>query len=230
MMLNKPVIFFVEDDPSIYDLIEETLDVNGFISEGFEEPLAMLKTLSKTRPNLIVLDLMLPNMSGYEVIETLQKKKEFASIPIIIVSAKSTENDIVKGLDLGASDYITKPFGIREFVSRIRTNLRKAPKEEEINVISFKKLRIDDDKHRCTFDSEVVELTYTEYSLLKHLMINANRVQTRTKLLNIIWGYSHQAETRTLDMHIRSIREKLSHYTSEQYIETVRGVGYIMNE
>ena len=227
--INKQVIYFVEDDPTIYDLIEETLDVNGFENRGFEEPLEMLQVISKTKPDLIILDLMLPHMSGYDVIETLQNKKEFNMIPIIIVSAKSTENDIVKGLDLGASDYITKPFGIREFVSRIKTNLRKVPKVDNGNIISIRDLVIDDDKHRCTFNGKLLELTLTEYSLLKHLMQNANHVQTRTKLLNIIWGYSHLAETRTLDMHIRSIREKLSHFTTEQYIETVRGVGYIIN-
>lgn len=226
----KPTIYFVEDDPSIYDLIEETLDVNGFNSQGFEEPLKMLQVISKQKPDLIILDLMLPHMSGYDVIETLQKKKEYSAIPIIIVSAKSAENDIVKGLDMGASDYITKPFGIREFVSRIKTNLRKVPKVDNSNVIAIRDLSIDDDKHRCTYKGNVLELTLTEYSLLKQLMENAGRVQTRTRLLNIIWGYSHQAETRTLDMHVRSIREKLSHYTDESYIETIRGVGYMINE
>ena len=179
---------------------------------------------------MIVLDLMLPHMSGYDVIEMLQNKKEYNAIPIIIVSAKSAESDIVKGLDMGASDYITKPFGIREFVSRIKTNLRKVPKVDNGNVITIRDLSIDDDKHRCTYKDSVLELTLTEYSLLKRLMENAGRVQTRTQLLNIIWGYSHQAETRTLDMLVRSIREKLSHYTEEQYIETIRGVGYMINE
>ena len=226
----KPTIYFVEDDPSIYDLIEETLDVNGFDRRGFEEPLEMLQVISKAKPDLILLDLMLPHMSGYDVIETLQKKKDYNTIPIIIVSAKSTENDIVRGLDMGASDYITKPFGIREFISRIKTNLRKVPKVDDSNVITIRDLKIDDDRHRCTYKGNVLEFTLTEYSLLKYLMENAGRVQTRTRLLNIIWGYSHEAETRTLDMHVRSIREKLSHYTSEQYIETVRGVGYIINE
>ena len=226
----KPTIYFVEDDPSIFDLIEETLDVNDFNSQGFEEPLKMLQAIQKQKPDLIVLDLMLPHMSGYDVIEMLQNKKEYNAIPIIIVSAKSAESDIVKGLDMGASDYITKPFGIREFVSRIKTNLRKVPKVDNGNVITIRDLSLDDDKHRCTFKENVLELTLTEYSLLKQLMENVGRVQTRTKLLNIIWGYSHQAETRTLDMHVRSIREKLSHYTDEQYIETIRGVGYIINE
>ena len=226
----KPTIYFVEDDPSIFDLIEETLDVNDFNSQGFEEPLKMLQAIQKQKPDLIVLDLMLPHMSGYDVIEMLQNKKEYNAIPIIIVSAKSAESDIVKGLDMGASDYITKPFGIREFVSRIKTNLRKVPKVDNGNVITIRDLSLDDDKHRCTFKENVLELTLTEYSLLKQLMENVGRVQTRTKLLNIIWGYSHQAETRTLDMHVRSIREKLSHYTDEQYIEAIRGVGYIINE
>ena len=229
MSNKKPLIFFVEDDPSIYDLIEETLDVNGFESRGFEEPLAMLNVISKEKPDLIVLDLMLPNMSGYDVIETLASKKEYNRIPIIIVSAKSAENDIVKGLDMGASDYLTKPFGIREFVSRVKTNLRKVKQDNE-NIIKIRALSIDDDKHCCYCDGRTVELTFTEYALLKYLMENAGRVQTRTKLLSMIWGYSDQTETRTLDMHVRSIREKLSHYTEEEYIKTIRGVGYIIEE
>ena len=226
----KQIIYFVEDDPSIYELIEETLDVNGFSYRGFEEPLEMLQVIAKAKPDLIILDLMLPHMSGYDVIETLQKKKDFNAIPIIIVSAKSQESDIVKGLDMGASDYITKPFGIREFVSRIKTNLRKVPRVDDNNIITFKDLSLDDNKHKVMYKNNIIDFTLTEYSLLKHLMSNVNVVQTRTKLLNIIWGYSNQAETRTLDMHVRSIREKLSHYTTEQYIETIRGVGYVMNE
>lgn len=226
-MSNK--IFFVEDDSNIFELIEGTLDINGFSYRGFMEPLEMLEVIKTDKPDLIILDLMLPNMSGYDVITLLQNDPNYQEIPIIIVSAKSAELDIVKGLDLGASDYITKPFGILEFVSRIKTNLRKVPKKDSSN-IKIRELEIDDIKHECTFNGEVVDVTLTEYQILKVLMQNCNRVQTRKKLLKDIFGYDEDIETRTLDVHIRLIREKLSHYTDEVYIETIRGVGYIIND
>lgn len=228
--MSKEKIFFVEDDQNIYELIEATLSVHDYAVKGFFEPLAMLEEIKTNKPDLIVLDLMLPNMNGYEVIKTLKANRLYEDIPIIILSAKSTELDIVKGLDLGASDYITKPFGILEFSSRIKTNLRKnSPKINDGDIIKIKDLIIDDSKHKCLIKDDVVDLTLTEYQILKLLMENASRVMTRTKILNIIWGYDHLAETRTLDMHIRSIREKMSHFTDEQYIQTIRGVGYIIN-
>jgi len=145
-------IFFVEDDEDIYALIEATLSVGGYDTEGFLEPLAMLKKLKTDKPDLLILDLMLPNMSGYDVLKILNENQEYKDIPIIILSAKSTELDIVKGLDLGACDYITKPFRVLEFSSRVKTNLRKTNKENKIEILEINGLKLDDSKHRCSYN------------------------------------------------------------------------------
>ena len=228
--MAKELIYFVEDDTNIYELIDTTLKLNGFETRGFYEPLEMIETLKIKLPDLLVLDLMLPNMNGYDVIKLFKAVPSYQNIPIIIVSAKFTENDIVMGLDLGANDYITKPFGIKEFVSRIKSNLRKKVIVEEQNQLIIGELKLDFDRHKAYVNDNVIELTFTEFQLLEYLMRHCNQVMTRNRLLKEIWGYGEDAETRTLDMHIRSVREKISHYTDKSYIETVRGLGYIINE
>lgn len=228
-MKNK--IFFVEDDENIYELIEATLAVSDYETKGFIEPLSLLEEIKTNIPDLIILDLMLPNMSGYDVIKNIKSKKNLEDISIIILSAKSSELDIVKGLDLGADDYITKPFGILEFSSRIKANLRKNSTKKDVNeIIKIRGLEINNAKHRCTLNGEVVDLTVTEYQIVELLMKNVATVLTRQKILNIIWGYDYLTDTRTLDMHVKAIREKFSQITSEKYIETVRGIGYIIND
>ncbi len=227
----KEKIFFVEDDVNIYEIIKATLSLAGYEITGFYEPLEMLEKMKEVQPDLIILDLMLPNMSGYEVIKKLRDNKKYNAIPIIIVSAKSTEIDIVKGLDIGASDYITKPFGLLEFSSRIKANLKKRiANEHEYNVLEIRDLCLNSSEHKCTLKGKIVELTVKEFEIVKLLMRNPSTVVTRSKMLNVIWGYEHLAETRTLDMHVRSIREKFSKITDAAYIETVRGIGYIINE
>lgn len=223
-------IFFVEDDESIFELIKATIKSGGYDVEGFYEPLKMLKRLETTLPNLIVLDLMLPNMNGYDVIKKLKGDINYRDIPVIILSAKSTELDIVRGLDLGASDYITKPFGILEFISRIKANLHKTVKVTVDALLKVRDLEINVDKHHCTISNNQVDLTVKEYEIIKLLVENVSTVVTRQKILSIIWGYETPIETRTLDMHIKAIREKIALYTDENYIETVRGVGYIIKE
>ncbi|HNZ77894.1 MAG TPA: response regulator transcription factor [Bacilli bacterium] len=226
----KELIYFVEDDENIAELLEATLSLNGYRSKGFFEPLAMLKDLATTKPDLIILDLMLPNMNGYDVLKYMKKNDNLADIPVIILSAKSSELDIVKGLDLGASDYMTKPFGILELSSRIKANLGKMVKKSgNEDLLVVRELQLDESKHQCTLRGEIVKLTVTEYEIVKVLMKNKGVVMTRNKLLNMIWGYENLAETRTLDMHIKSIREKFSKVTMDIYIETVRGIGYIIN-
>ena len=227
--MANDLIYFVEDDVNIYDLIEATLKVNGFDSMGFYEPLSMLKNIQLRKPDLILLDLMLPNMNGYEVIKFLKSKKDFERIPIIFVSAKSSENDIVKGLDLGANDYITKPFGIKELISRIKVNINKTVIIEKNAVYNINELRLDTDQHRFYVNDNLVELTLTEFQLLEYLMSNNNHVMTRHQLLKEIWGYTEDTETRTLDMHIRALREKIKRHSNHPYIETVRGLGYVIN-
>jgi two-component system alkaline phosphatase synthesis response regulator PhoP len=173
---------------------------------------------------------MLPNMNGYDVLKYIKDSQNLADIPVIILSAKSSEIDIVKGLDLGASDYMTKPFGVLELSSRIKANLGKVVKKSiSEDVFSVRELQLDDTKHQCTLQGEIIKLTVTEYEIVKVLVKNAGTVMTRNKILNIIWGYENLAETRTLDMHIKSIREKFTKVTVDLYIETVRGIGYIIN-
>lgn len=223
------VIFFVEDDENINTLIQETLENNNFEAHGFLEPLSFLKKLSVKKPDLIVLDLMLPKMNGYEILKFLKNNREYEDIPVIILSAKSAELDIVQGLDMGASDYITKPFGLLEFISRINVNLRKVNMHKN-KIIRIKDLSLDITRHQFLVKDVEVELTAKEYDILNVLMESVSIVVTRGKLLKKIWGYEYVTETRTLDMHIKSIREKIAKITPEHYIETVRGVGYIIKD
>ena len=178
---------------------------------------------------MIILDLMLPGMSGYEVLKILKENKDTEEIPVIIVSAKSSELDIVRGLDMGASDYITKPFGLLEFISRVNVNLRKVGMHKN-KILTARDLSLDIVKHKVFYKDIALDLTSKEYDIVQILLESVSIVVTRSKLLKHIWGYDFLVETRTLDMHIKAIREKLAAYTSDVYIETVRGVGYIINE
>lgn len=223
----KEKIFFVEDDESIYYLIEAALSAGGYEKRGFVEPLAMLEVLEEEKPHLIVLDLMLPNLDGFEVLKHLKSNSQLSHIPVIILSAKSSEPDIVKGLDMGASDYITKPFGVLEFISRIRANLRKVDQINQ-NVLIVRDLQLNLDKHSCTLCNVPLDLTVKEYQVLKLLMENVGNAITRDRLLRDIWGYDQFAETRSLDVHIKTIRDKFAKVTSDVYIETIRGIGYII--
>ena len=227
----KETIFFVEDDNSIHSLIKATLELNGYNAVGFVDPLDFLQAIKTQTPDLIVLDLMLPHMSGYDVIDNLNQTPRFAKIPVIILSALSDEFDIVKGLDNGAVDYISKPFGVAEFIARIKSNLRKVSAvEDNRGVVSVRNLVVDRDKHVCTLEGTPVVLTAKEFELVSILVGNSPNVVSRTSLLKDIWGYdSPSVETRTLDMHVKTIREKFATVTSDEYIVTVRGVGFVVN-
>ena len=227
----KETIFFVEDDNSIHSLIKATLELNGYNAVGFVDPLDFLQAINTQTPNLIVLDLMLPHMSGYDVINQLNQTPRFAKIPVIILSALSDEFDIVKGLDNGAVDYISKPFGVAEFIARIKSNLRKVNVvEDNRGVVSARNLVVDRDKHLCTLEGQQVPLTAKEFELVSIIVGNSPNVVSRATLLKDIWGFdSTNVETRTLDMHIKTIREKFAAVTSQEYIVTVRGVGFVVN-
>ena len=225
----KPVIFYVEDEENINALIGETLEKNNFEAYGFLDPLPFLKKIETKKPDLVVLDLMLPHINGFEVLKKLKNTKEYEDIPVIILSAKSSEMDIVQGLDMGASDYITKPFGLLEFVSRINTNLRKVNMHKD-KALQIRDIKLDITRHLFFVKDESIEITSKEFDILYVLMESPSIVVTRGNLLKRIWGYDYLAETRTLDMHIKSLREKISRVTKDVYIETVRGVGYIINE
>lgn len=227
----KETIFFIEDDKDINRLIKETLELNGYVTEGFTDPLDFLEALKSTVPDLLVLDLMLPHMSGYDVITYMKGNSVYSKIPVIILSALSDELDIVKGLDNGAVDYISKPFGVLEFISRVKSNLRKVNGggETRQSVIKVRDLILDRDKHICTLKGQQVQLTVKEFELLSILLANTSKVVTRSTLLKEIWGFDEQVATRTLDMHVKTIREKFARIApEEQYIVTVRAIGYVI--
>lgn len=225
----KRTIFFIEDDRSIHALIRATLELNGYEVEGFADPLDFIEAIKERIPDLLVLDLMLPHMSGYDVITYLRSDKRYANIPVIILSALSEELDIVSGLEHGAVDYISKPFGVLEFASRVKSNLKKLDAVETQGVMKVRNLVIDKDKHECTLNGQPVQLTVKEFTLLAMLVENSPNVVTRAELLRAIWGYGTGIETRTLDMHIKSIRKKIASITQEQYIITIRAIGYTIN-
>ena len=224
----KSTIYFVEDDENVNQLIEATLISGGFKALGFLDPELFLEVMKDSRPDLIVLDLMLPKISGFDVLKALKETPAYADIPVIILSALSSEREIVKGLDMGANDYITKPFGLREFIARINANLTKIHIPVK-KVIKIRDLIINLDEHKCYLKGHLVDLTNIEFELLSILMHSPDIVVTRKKLLKDVWNFEEDCETRTLDMHIKSIRKKFINFTEESYIETVRGIGFVIN-
>ena len=223
------MIFCVEDDSNIRELVVYTLESTGFQARGFEDGSSFLEALALETPELVLLDIMLPGEDGMELLRKLKASKKTREIPVIMVTAKGAEYDKVKGLDAGADDYVTKPFGMMELISRIKAVLRRSAKGSVSSEDTFKigEIRLDSKKHEVTVHGEVVNLTLKEYELLKRLMKNSNIVLTRDQLLEDIWGYDFDGETRTVDVHVRTLRQKLG--DAGEQIETVRGVGYRMS-
>lgn len=224
------MIFCVEDDSNIRELVVYTLETTGFKARGFEDGREFLEALALETPELVLMDIMLPGDDGLELLKKLKESPKTREIPVIMVTAKGAEYDKVKGLDLGADDYVTKPFGMMELVSRIKAVLRRTRKDaqEPQDIIAVGEIEINTKKHEVTAAGEVVNLTLKEYELLKRLMKNPNIVMTRDCLLEDIWGYDFDGETRTVDVHVRTLRQKLG--PCGEKIETVRGVGYRMSE
>ena len=224
------MIFCVEDDSNIRELVVYTLETTGFQARGFEEGKSFLEALALETPDLILMDIMLPGEDGISLLKRLKNSSKTRDIPVIMVTAKGAEYDKVKGLDLGADDYVTKPFGMMELVSRIKAVLRRsgAAKKKAEDIIVSGSLEINTKKHEVKADGEVVGLTLKEYELLKRLMENPNIVMTRDSLLEEIWGYDFDGETRTVDVHILTLRQKLG--KCGERVETVRGVGYRISE
>ena len=224
------MIFCVEDDSNIRELVVYTLETTGFKARGFEDGRSFLEALALETPELVLMDIMLPGEDGLSLLKKLKSSTKTREIPVIMVTAKGAEYDKVKGLDLGADDYVAKPFGMMELVSRIKAVLRRTLKsgQETQDIMKAGDLEIDTKKHEVTAAGEVVNLTLKEYELLKRLMKNPNIVMTRDCLLEDIWGYDCDGETRTVDVHVRTLRQKLG--TCGEMIETVRGVGYRMRE
>ena len=228
-MGDKQSVYIVEDDASIRELEIYALKNSEFEVTGFESGRSLMAQLEIKVPDIILLDIMLPEEDGLAILGTIRQTGAYADIPVIMVTAKGAEYDKVKGLDAGADDYVTKPFGMMELISRIKAVLRRSAKGSVSSEDTFEigEIRLDPKKHEVTVHGEVVNLTLKEYELLKRLMKNSNIVLTRDQLLEDIWGYDFDGETRTVDVHVRTLRQKLG--DAGEQIETVRGVGYRMS-
>lgn len=219
------MIYLVEDDDSIRELVLYTLHTTGFEAEGFRNAAGFWQALEKEQPQLVLLDIMLPDEDGLHILKRLRAGAETADLPVMMLTAKSSEYDRVVGLDSGADDYMPKPFGMMELVSRVRALLRRAAKPAaEDKLFTAGSLAVDVKRRAVTVDGEPVILTYKEFELLCYLLENRGVVLSRDQILTKIWDYNYSGETRTVDVHIRTLRQKLG--DAGALIETVRGVGY----
>ncbi len=221
------LIYVVEDDKSIQEIETFALSSTGYQTEGFDNATAFYAAMDREKPSLILLDIMLPDEDGLSVLKKLRQQKETQNIPVIMVTAKTTEIDKVKGLDAGADDYMTKPFGVMELISRVKAVLRRTKQEDREPILKVGKICLDSHKHLVQVDGESCDLTYKEYELLKLLMANVGIATTRQEILDKVWGTDFEGESRTLDMHIKTLRQKLKDEGTR--IKTVRNVGYMMN-
>ena len=219
-------ILIVDDEKEIADLIEVCLKNDGYKVHKFYNGSDAIKCIRTQKIDLAILDIMLPDMDGLQVLEQVRGQAALRSLPIIMVTAKTTELDKVRGLDMGADDYLSKPFGIMELISRVKALLRRSGGKREKN-ITIGQVCLDEEKHKVTVDGQACELTYKEYELLKLLMANAGVVASRESILEQVWGTDFEGESRTLDMHIKTLRQKLG--ASGGMIKTVRNVGYIFD-
>lgn len=224
------MIYCVEDDINIRELVIYTLESIGYRARGFEDGKTFMEALKEETPELVLLDIMLPGEDGMEILKSMKSSGKTADIPVIMVTAKGAEYDKVLGLDSGADDYVTKPFGMMELISRIKAVLRRTKKGEskKEGKIVLASLAIDVSKREVLVDGQRVALTYKEFELLRRMMENPGIVLTRDQLLEDIWGYDYGGETRTVDVHIRTLRQKLG--SAGEMVETVRGVGYRLRE
>lgn len=225
----KTKVLVIDDEMHIVELLKFNLETSNYevhySYDGFD---GFLKA-KEVRPDLILLDWMLPNISGIDVLKKIRSDKDLQGIPVIMLTAKNMENDKVEGLEVGADDYITKPFSIKELLARISSVLRRynLNSQEEDNILCTGNLKLDLSKHEVTKGTTKIELTLKEFELLKLLIQNKGKVLSRNYLLDKIWGYEYYGETRTVDVHIRYLRKKIEGENSQdRYIETIRGVGY----
>lgn len=218
------MIWCVEDDASIRDIEVYTLQSTGFEAKGFPDGASFKEALKKERPSLVILDIMLPGEDGIALLKYIRSKPDICMIPVIMATAKGMEYDKVQSLDLGADDYIVKPFGMMEMVSRVKAVLRRCDNKTEQLVLNVGGLCVNTGEHTVTADGERIILTFKEYELLRLFLSHPGIAYTRDQLFNEIWGMDYCGETRTVDMHIRTLRRKLGKYGD--LIETVRNVGY----
>lgn len=222
------MIWCVEDDSSIRDIEIYALCSTGFDAKGFDSGDAFWAALQQEIPSLVILDVMLPGQDGVELLRTMKASEKFRDIPVIMATAKGSEYDKIQSLDLGADDYLVKPFGMMEMVSRVKAVLRRCPPARKPEQLKISGLELNVDAHTVTADGQHITLTYKEFSLLQLFLSHPNRVYTRDQLYETVWGMDYVGETRTVDMHIRTLRQKLGTYGS--LIETVRNVGYRLGE
>lgn len=223
-----PLIYILEDDNSVRELESYALQGNGFEVRGFDSPKAFYDALKNETPDLVVIDVMLPGEDGLSITKKLRASSEYKHMPIVMVTARDSEIDAIKGLDSGADDYITKPFSVMIFLSRIRAVLRRAGEKDERRSYTYKSITVDDKKHKVYSGEKEVELTFKEYEILKYLILNKGIAVTREQLLNKVWGYDSESESRTVDSHILTLRKKLGE--SGALIETIRHVGYKLGD
>lgn len=218
-------IFVVEDDDSIREMVIYALNTAGFEAEGFFNGDDVIPALSQKLPALILLDIMLPGTDGISILKELRHTNRYKQIPVVMLTAKGTELDRIKGLDLGADDYITKPFSVMEVISRVKAVLRRCTIDtQNVDELKVGAITLNQSRRIVMADSHEIALTYKEFELLQYLMINQGIVLSRDKLLEQVWGFDYNGESRTVDMHIKSLRQKLDAAGSE--IKTVRNVGY----
>lgn len=220
------MIFCVDDDNTIRDIEVYALEQTGFQAKGFADGVSMLEALKTETPELVVLDIMLPGKDGVEVLKEMRSNSDTRKIPVIMATAKGTEMDKIQGLDSGADDYLVKPFGVMEMVSRIKAVLRRCGPAEKDGALSIGEITLNDKEHLVTVNGEKINLTFKEFELLKLFMGKPGIVFSRDKLLSEIWDIDYLGESRTVDMHIKTLRHKLGE--AGKRIETVIGVGYRM--
>ena len=219
-------IYYVEDDTSIRELVLYALKTAEFQVMGFENAASFYKRMKEQQPDLILLDIMLPDEDGVSILKKLKSRPDTENIPVIMMTAKSSEYDKVLGLDSGADDYITKPFGVMELISRVKAVIRRSDRSKGSagEVLKIGELVLDEQKHEVYARGQEFSLTFKEFELLSYLMKNRGLVLSRDKILNTIWNYEYEGESRTVDVHIGSLRQKLG--TCGDFIKTIRGIGY----
>ena len=218
------MIWYVEDDPSIRDIGMYALNAAGFETKGFEDGLSFWEALKTEKPDLVVLDVMLPGMDGIELLSRMKDSAEYSRIPVIMATAKGQEYDRIRGLDLGADDYIVKPFSLMEMVSRAKAVLRRSQPQQGTKLLKADGLVVSPDEHTVFADGKRLLLTYKEFELLRLFLSRPGMTYTREQLFTQVWNTDYLGDSRTLDMHIRTLRQKLGSYGKQ--IETVRSVGY----
>ncbi len=217
-------VFLIEDDEDIALVLKKVLENESFKVKHFTRSLEFFREVERETPDLVVIDVMLPDFDGFRIANFLKNRPDLSDVPIIFLTARASEEDKIRGFELGADDYITKPFSIKEFIARVKAVLRRAGKIKETNVFKVQGLEVDTLRVKVKIEGREIKLTPSEFKILKFLLENYGKPVSRNRLIEHIWGYNHDAGDRTIDVHIKHLRDKLGKYG--KYIKTVRGFGY----